>query len=72
MDHAVLMIGGAMGGSFLANIEETIRWAVEDEFFAALRSAPAITPRLRDISAASSRSAARLAWKRLPRLVSSR
>ncbi|MDE1148170.1 MAG: SDR family oxidoreductase [Azospirillaceae bacterium] len=48
VDHAVSMVGGAMGGGFLANDEQTVRQAIEGKFFAALRIARAIAPRLAD------------------------
>lgn len=47
IDHAVSMVGGAMGGGFLTNSEAAVRQAIEDKFFAALRIAKIVAPRLR-------------------------
>ncbi|XBS71743.1 SDR family oxidoreductase [Acerihabitans sp. KWT182] len=48
IDHAISMVGGAMGGGFLANSEEAVRQAIEEKFFAALRIARAIAPKLHE------------------------
>lgn len=46
IDHAVSMVGGAMGGGFLANTEVAVREAIEGKFFAALRIAKHLAPAL--------------------------
>ncbi|MFG0634653.1 SDR family oxidoreductase [Pseudomonas sp. xss_2] len=46
IDHAVSMIGGAMGGGFLQAELETIRGAIEDKFFANLQIARTLAPYL--------------------------
>jgi len=48
VDHLVSTVGGAMGGGFLSNSEETVRGAIDEKFFVALRIAQALTPALRD------------------------
>ncbi|RWR04807.1 SDR family oxidoreductase [Paenirhodobacter populi] len=46
VDHAVSMIGGAMGGGFLSADMATIRQAIEEKFFANLQIARVLAPHL--------------------------
>ncbi|WP_176084217.1 SDR family oxidoreductase [Martelella sp. HB161492] len=46
VDHAVSMVGGAMGGGFLAADMATIRNAIEDKFFSNLQIARTLAPYL--------------------------
>lgn len=45
-DHVISMVGGAMGGGFLSSSVATIRAAIEQKFFANLKIAQTIIPRL--------------------------
>lgn len=47
-DHAVSMVGGAMGGGFLAADPATIRATIEGKFFANLTIARSLAPLLKD------------------------
>lgn len=48
VDHVISTAGGFMGGGFVDAPFETIRRAVEEKFFAALRTARAAAPKIRD------------------------
>ncbi|AYD00816.1 SDR family oxidoreductase [Neorhizobium sp. NCHU2750] len=48
VDHVVSMVGGAMGGGFMANSVAAVREAIDGKFFAALQIAKTVLPHVRD------------------------